>query len=443
MFYFAAYADHGYNTGEELEPVTVDFFFDQGRSYLKRSEVRSERGNFLDAFIAEKNVTKTVTITGTHSPEGSERINSGLSEDRASAIEKFYRQKMKSYDYGDLSESINFILKPVIEDWAEFKKAVAAYDGVSDSEKNAMLSVVNGSGSFEEKEDRLQKLAGYKKVFKDVYPQLRAAKTEILKVKEKKTEAEISVLSKGVVAGNVPQDTLSKEELLYSATLTPSLDEKAGIYQASSKKEDDWVSHNNLGAVYLNQAIAASGSQQTNLVEKAVSQLEIAFNRQQNAFSAANLGVAYVMQGNTYKALDMLSKAESLSPNNELRRMINGAKGALQIKTAEYSDAVSALSNANQDGDVLFDKGLALILAKDYQKAVQAFDELTGKSSDYALAYYGAAIASARLQNGTDVMSYIKKAVQNDPSLREKALNDLEFLAYKDTQDFRDAVAGN
>jgi hypothetical protein len=46
-----------------------------------------------------KNVTRTVTITGTHSPEGAERINTKLSEERAAAIEKFYRAQMKKYDY--------------------------------------------------------------------------------------------------------------------------------------------------------------------------------------------------------------------------------------------------------------------------------------------------------------------------------------------------------
>ena len=51
--YYAAYAGHGYNNQEELIPTTVNFYFDQGKSNLKYSERRSERGKFFEAFIAE------------------------------------------------------------------------------------------------------------------------------------------------------------------------------------------------------------------------------------------------------------------------------------------------------------------------------------------------------------------------------------------------------
>jgi hypothetical protein len=69
----------GWTPNEELEPTNVSFYFLQGRSDLRTSETASERGKFLTAFIAEKNVTRTVTITGTHSPEGAETINTRLS----------------------------------------------------------------------------------------------------------------------------------------------------------------------------------------------------------------------------------------------------------------------------------------------------------------------------------------------------------------------------
>src|SRR5574339_149428 len=105
--YFAAFAGHGYNNQEELIPVIIpDFIFEQGRSVLRNSEVRSDKGKQLDAFIASKNATRTVTITGTHSPEGAERINSRLSPDRAAAIEKYYRQQMKKYDYQQQADEI-------------------------------------------------------------------------------------------------------------------------------------------------------------------------------------------------------------------------------------------------------------------------------------------------------------------------------------------------
>jgi hypothetical protein len=194
--YFAAYAEHGYNNQEELEPVIIpDFIFEQGSSVLRTSELRSTKGKQLDAFIATKNATRTVTITGTHSPEGAERINSKLSPDRAASIEAFYRKQMKKYDYKGMADSINFILKPVIQDWTGFKAELEKYEGLTSEQKAEYLNIINSGGSFEDQEKQMKRLATYQKVFKNVYPKLRTEKTEILVVMDKKTDAEISVLS--------------------------------------------------------------------------------------------------------------------------------------------------------------------------------------------------------------------------------------------------------
>jgi outer membrane protein OmpA-like peptidoglycan-associated protein len=193
--YYAAFAEHGYNNQEELVPVVIpDFIFERGRSVLRPSETKAAKGKQLDAYIAAKNVTRTVTITGTHSPEGAERINSKLSEERAAAIEKYYRAQMKKYDYQGMADEVKFILKPVVDDWSEFKNALAAYEGITSDQKSEYLNIINGGGSFEDQEKQMKKLKTYNKVFKDVYPGLRTAKTEILTIKDKKTDAEISVL---------------------------------------------------------------------------------------------------------------------------------------------------------------------------------------------------------------------------------------------------------
>ncbi len=43
--YFAAFADHGYNNQEELVPVIIpDFIFEQGRSVLRTTEIKSAKG---------------------------------------------------------------------------------------------------------------------------------------------------------------------------------------------------------------------------------------------------------------------------------------------------------------------------------------------------------------------------------------------------------------
>ena len=81
----------GYTDAEETETTTVEFYFNQGSSYLRGSEKKSDRGEQFSAFVAEKNITKGVNITGAHSPEGSTKVNESLAARRAATIEKYYR----------------------------------------------------------------------------------------------------------------------------------------------------------------------------------------------------------------------------------------------------------------------------------------------------------------------------------------------------------------
>lgn len=437
---FAAFADHGYNNQEELVPIIIpDFIFEQGRSVLRTTEVKSAKGKQLDAFIATKNATRTVTITGTHSPEGAERINSKLSPDRAAAIEKFYRAEMKKYDYKGKADSINFILKPVIQDWTGFKDALASYEGITSEEKAEYLNLINGGGTFESQEKDMKRLKTYRKVFKDVYPKLRTAKTEILVVKDKKTDAEMSVLAKQITSGSLSADTLSFDEMMYAATLTPSLEEKAAIYEAATKKGSNWNSHNNLGAVYIAQA-GENASNAPSLADKALAQLEIAARLNEAPEVHANLASVHMLKGNAYAAYNHASKALSSGLRGDNAAGVNGVKGAAEIVKAQYAAAVSSESAATDNADNLFNKGLAQLLNKDYQNALTSFKEASTKNSNLAVAYYGAAVASARLGNADAVVTNLTSAVQGDPSLKEAALADLEFTKFAATETFRNAL---
>ena len=214
---------------------------------------------------------------------------------------------------------------------------------------------------------------------------------------------------------------------MFAASLTPSLSEKEAIYKAATKKSGSWQSHNNLGAVYLD--MAKEGNKNQN-IEKAVAQFEIAAKKNNAAEVLGNLATSYLMQGNSAKAFDTISEALSKSPSKDHAAGMNGVKGALEIKRGEYDAALSSLGSAKSEADVIFDRGLALLLNKDFQNAITAFGDVTEKDSDYALAYYCSAIASARLNNDSNMISSLKKAVDKDPKLKEMALNDLEFNKY-------------
>ncbi|MCC5928549.1 MAG: hypothetical protein JJU28_04815 [Cyclobacteriaceae bacterium] len=429
----------GWTPDEELEPTNIAFFFEQGRHVLRTSEKNSDRGKYFQAFIAEKNVTRTVTITGTHSPEGPERINSNLSQNRAEVIEKYYRDMMKRYDYKGEADQIKFVLKPVIEDWTEFKQMLDKYNGISSSEKSQVLSIVNGSGSFEDKERQISRLPFYRKMFNDVYPDLRAARTEILTVIPKRSAAEISVLAKQIVEGKLPADTLSYGELAYAAYLTPSAKEKVAIYEVTVKTYDNWAAHNNLGASYMDMIVQGEGNMKSNL-EKAITQFETSNRKKSNAYAKGNLGVAEYLQGNATKGHEEIQAAIGMNLPSNVVYGFNGVKGAIEIHRGMYGDAVKSLSNSSDNAVNLYNKGLAQILNKDYQNAMITLDELADKDSDNAKGYYLAAISAARMGNSAKAVEQIGKAVAKDSSLKQKALADLEFRALADNDAFRNAL---
>jgi len=436
-----ALADHGYNNQPEFEPTTVAFYFLQGSAVLRPVETKGRRGSYLNAFIAEKNVTKTVTLTGTHSPEGAETINERLAEQRAKAIEKYYRGQLKKYDYKKAADSIEFVTKAIVQDWTMFKDTLATYTGITQEQKDQVISTIEGGSSFVEKEKELKRFPFYGKLMKDVYPKLRTAETEILSLMTKKPDAEISALASQIVSGSAKPDVLNEKELGYAASLTPDLSEKLALYDALMTKTDSWQSHNNYAAIQLEQAKKeADEAKKTQLVDAAITHLQQSNNKQENAEAYNNLAVAYTMKGQKAEATAAIDKAAGINGGEEVTKSINAAKGAMQIKAAQYPQAISTLSNAGQSTDVLFNRALAQVLNKEYDKALATLTEVTTANDQDALAYYVAAIAAARLKREDQLAAAISKAISLNADLRAKALQDLEFNAYANSEVFRNAV---
>lgn len=434
------YADHGYNNKEELIPVNVSFYFDQGSSRLRTSEVRTS-GKELDAFIAKKNVTRTVTIIGQHSPEGTERVNSKLAEDRAGVIENYYKKAMKKYDYKGMADSIKFVTKGIVLDWEPLKKLFDTTDIITSEQEGEVLAIVNGAGSFEEKEKALHKLSFYKTLLNKAYPKLRVAKTEILMVKPKKSDAEIAILAKGIVEGNTNPDTLNAEELGYAATLTESSEEKEKIYEALIKKNDSWVAHNNVGVLYLEKAAKEMDpTQKSTLITKAMTQFEIAAKKEESAITVANQAAAYCMKSMRAEAMLALEKAMGMEADAETQKKLYAMKGALEVREGKYSEAVQSLSKASETYEVLYDLALANLLKGDLNAAANGFDAAIQANNSSALAYYASAVTAARKKDEGAMSNMLKKAVELDKGLSEKAMADLEFRDYWNSDVFKSSI---
>ncbi len=440
--YKVLYADHGYNNQEELVPTQVEFFFEKGSSKLRSSEVKGDAGQKLNAFIAAKNKTKTVTIFGSHSPEGLESVNSKLAEQRATVIKNFYAKQMKMYDYKQMADSIKFETKAIFQDWTAFKKELAANESISPEDKQAVLAIVNSSeGSFHDKERELSKLPVYKTLTSEIYPKLRISKTEILSVKPKKTDAEINVLSKSIVQGSASADTLNMEELLYSATLTPLIDEKAAIYEAATKKGSSWVAHNNLGATYVEKAMKASEADKKGLLDKAEAQFKLAANLKETAVTLNNRGILELFANKKDAAAATYASAMSKSPSADAKKSIQAGMGAIEIMRGNYVTAIDNLGSAGSDVEnAIFNLGLAQLLNRDYVNAEKSFETAIYINKKNALAYYCSAITAARQDNVEKMGIQLKEAIALDAKLADKALMDLEFVDYWTNETFLNAL---
>jgi tetratricopeptide (TPR) repeat protein len=447
-YYYFAYADHGYTQAEELEPTYVEFFFPQGSSRLQTRETAGQPGKALDAFIAARNVTRTVTITGSHSPEGAETVNAQLANQRAAAIERYYRERMRRFDYRKMADSIDFVQKAIVFDWTPLREELKRDERLTQAQKDEILNVIETApGDFIQKERQLRSLPAYRTLYTNIYPRLRTAETEILTVIPKKPDNEISAIASQIVAGQASADRLNDKELGYAATLTPRLEERQSIYTAATKKNDSWQSHNNLGATLLEMAAREqAGNNRNQLIERALNHFEISRNKQESAEVLNNIAVATLMraegqqQAANPQVMQNLDRALSLNPSEDVRRGINGVKGVQLIKRARYSDAATALGNAKDTPAVIYNRGLAQLLNKDFDRAKASFDEAIAADQNMAWAYYGRAITASRQQNEQAVAENLRSAIGISSDLRAKAINDLEFSRYQESQSFRDAI---
>lgn len=437
--FIANYADHGYNNSEEYIPTNVDFFFLQGSSALRSSEKRGAEGKELANYVSDKNPTRTVTITGSHSPEGSTEVNTKLANKRPEAVQKYYEYLLKRYKVEE-ENAPQFVTKPVVENWTAFKAILKDSDKFTDAEKDEIMSVVNGSGDFVSKQLKLQSLASYKKLFRYVYPPLRNAKSEILQIQAKLTDAEIQSRAASISEGQMGLDSLSTAELLYAANLATDLDAKVKIYEAAIRKDDSPIAHNNLGATFFAQAKEADADAAMALIEKAVPHFETAAKSNNVPEAYANLAGAKLMKGDVAGAQADLEKA-SASSNPQVAATVNAVKGYVAITEGDYDNAIQYLSSAGDDAVVVYNKGLAYLLqaeksgANDYSQAEGAFKESIS-TKDNAWAHYGAAIVAARKSDASGAINEIKSA----GDLKTKAAQDLEFFALFDNADFQAAT---
>ncbi len=447
--YYENFIASGFVFRDEYEPYTMDFFFLKGKSDLRTTEVKGGEGKRFDEYIKGQYPTYTATFTGSHSPEGATKINEKLSNERAGIVQDHYKKTAAHYKYE--ANNVSYVNKAVIENWVGFKALLKDVKELSDEKKNEIIAIVDGPGDFVSKELKLQTLSSYRVIESKLYPKLRNSKVEILKIKDKKTEAEIVATAAKIGRGEEDVNALQDIELAFAAEKTPALEEKEKIYAAIIKRSGSYAAQNNLGAVYLAMAKKSTNeNERTELLDKAILNFETSLKKQESAEAYANLAGAKLMKKDFNAATTAMNKVSGSGTSGSVATSVNAFKGYTAILRGDYDNAIQVLSSAGNDPVVLYNKGLSYLLkaskaagetgTADYSKAESAFKEATDASDKNAYAFYGAAITAARMKKDEAVFSNLAKAIQLNTKLKDRVVTDLEFSNYFKNQKFLDVL---
>lgn len=343
-----------------------------------------------------------IEISAYASPDGATDLNSRLAAARERSSATYVRGQLKQIG---LNADIN--TRYTAEDWEGFQELVAA-SNIQD--KDAILRVLSMYPDPEEREAQIRNLSvAFSELADEILPELRRARLTIHYNIVGRTDAEIQSQYK-----NDPTQ-LSLEELLYAATLTST--GKEDIYATAIKQyPNDFRAYNNMAAL----AYADSD------LEAAKAYLDKAASLNANAPEVfANKALVAMAEGKIDEAETLLARATTASNYSELL-------GNLQVAKGNYAQAVSALNGKASNSTVL-----AQILNKDYAGAATT---LAGLSSENATTNYLKAIVAARTNKAAEALSHLGTAIKLDPSYKERAAKDLEFLSLFNNSAFLELI---
>lgn len=390
--------------------------YEKAKSEVRANELKDkdifEYMNWLKAAETNPKITiKSINIVGYASPEGEVGKNESLSSDRAAAA-KDAAMKIAKNAKNTKAQTEIYNLSGRGEDYDGFKMELEKSMMVQD-EKQLVIRVLEMYKDPVQRESEMRNMA---KTFvyldKNVFPMLRRAEIQVVYDQIGYTDEELVAISK------TNPEKLTIEELLFTATLTEDLAEKARLYtEASNLYPLDIRAHNNLGAVLY---------MQNNLTEAGY-KFDAANSLQDNPISKNNLGAIQGMQGNKKKAKELFGQAAGAGPE------VNYNLGIYNILEGNYPKAITNLGTDNS-----FNRALAQLLNGSPDVAVKTIDGSVDKES--GMGYYLKAIAAARMDKVNEVASNLKSAFSKDATLKAKAAKDREFWKYRENPTYSDLV---
>lgn len=379
----------------QRQEAQIKFLINQAN--LRKSELKN---NSVSEFVkmlkkinaeSEKMNLKNVEVLAYASPDGSFDFNDKLAGKRQNVSVDYAQKQVKGAKLaGDVTGSYT------AEDWDGFQKLVAA-SNIQD--KDVILRVLSMYQDPEERERQIRNMsAGFRELADGILPELRRSRIILNYELIGRSDQQI----KDQYAADPTQ--LSVDEMLYAASLEKSTDAKESIYKKTTEVyPNDYRAYNNLAAIEFAKGNDAA----------AKSYLDQALSKSSNAPEVnANLGLLALKNGNVSEAEGYIAKANTASDYNKVLGTLNLAKG-------DYATAEQNLKGINCNTTAL-----AQILNKNYAGAANTLNSIENKD---AMTDYLQAVLNARQGNNDAASSYLRSALQKDPSLATYANNDLEL----------------
>ena len=374
-------------------------------SELKSNEIKEFKNALNDiATDYENKVLDDVQISSYASPDGDFDLNDNLATGRGDNAAKFVKKELKKAKLDGYVDN-----DYTAEDWEGFKELVSKSNL---PDKELILRVLSMYNDPEEREAQIKNISSvYKELADDILPKLRRARITLNYQLIGRSDTQIKEQYKA------DPRVLSIEEILYSSMLTEDIKEIEEIFNTAIKLYPaDHRAYNNLGVLAYNRGdynTAASYFAKAGNADNASPEVKI------------NLGYLDLMKGNTADAESNITTGASAKAGDE-------ALGNLYIAQGLYGRATSQFGDSKTNS-----AALAQLLNKDYSKARNTIENIENPD---ATTHYIKAVLGARTSNIAFVYDGLKEAVKLDPTLAEKATNDLEFRKYAQDQTFLSIV---
>jgi len=362
------------------------------KSELKNNSVQ-EFVQLLKKINADKeglNI-KNVDVQAYASPDGGVTFNDKLAGKRQSVSEDYAKKQLKNAKVNtDVTGSYT------AQDWDGFQKLVAA-SNIQD--KDVILRVLSMYQDPQERETQIRNMsAGFRDLADGILPELRRSRMIINYETIGRSDDQI----KAQYASDASK--LSVDELLYAATLEENADKQEAIYKKIVELyPNDYRAYNNIATIEFAKGNASAAQEYLAKAQR------IDGNA---AETNANLGLLALQNGNLSDAENYISKSTTAGDYNKVL-------GSLRLAQGDYAAAEQSLSGINCNTTAL-----AQIMNKNYAGAANTLNSIKNKDG---VTDYLQAILNARQGNNSAASSYLKSALQKDPSLAAYANNDIEL----------------